>query len=319
MAESESKVVIFAAIAGNVAIAVTKFVAAAVTGSSAMLSEGIHSLVDTGNGVLLLHGIRRSRRPPDEAHPFGHGMELYFWTLLVSILIFALGGGVSLYEGIIHLRHAKELVDPKWNYIVLGFSILFEGISWTIAIRAFGREKGEMGYLQAVRESKDPTNFSVLFEDSAALAGLLVALAGILLGQLLNLPVLDAVASMIIGLILCGTSVFLAYQSKSLLIGEAALPEVIAEVRAVAEADPAVIKLARARTMHLSPTEILLNMEIQFQPDLHFDEVAAAIDRVEKAIRAAHPEFTQVSLEARSLVPVVMITKSEDETTDEHR
>lgn len=176
---SESRTAIFVAIAGNLAIAATKFVAAAFTGSSAMLSEGIHSLVDTGNGGLLLLGVRKSRKPPDSTHPFGHGMELYFWSLVVAILIFALGGGMSVYEGVIHIAHPHEIRDPTWNYVVLGFALVFESISFYFAMRAFRKEKGDQGIWQTVHTSKDPTTFTILFEDTAALLGLLVAFVGI--------------------------------------------------------------------------------------------------------------------------------------------
>ena len=302
MAHSGSKVVIFAAIGGNLAIATTKFIAATITGSSAMLSEGIHSVVDTGNGLLLLFGIRQSQRPADELHPFGHGKELYFWTLIVAILIFAIGGGVSIYEGIIHSRHAAPLRDLKWNYIVLGFSILFEGISWAIALREFNRARGKLGYLEAIRQSRDPTAYAVLFEDSAALAGLLVALAGISLGHFLEKPVLDGAASILIGAILCAVAVFLAYKSKDLLIGEAINKEVLADIRAVAAAEPAVKGLARALTMHFAPHEVLLNIELLFAEGLSAKEVAEAIDRVEKGIRDRHPEVRHIFVEAKGIV-----------------
>jgi len=301
MAHSGSKAVIFAAIAGNVAIAATKFVAAFVTGSSAMLSEGIHSLVDTGNGLLLLWGIRQSRKPADAEHPFGRGKELYFWTLIVAILIFAVGGGVSLYEGVIHLRHPSVLTDVKWNYIVLGLSILFEGASWMVAFKEFRKHMGKRGLLASVHASKDPTTFTVFFEDSAALLGLVVALAGISLGQALHVPELDAAASMVIGGILAGVAVLLAYESKGLLIGEAVAPEVLKDIRALAEADPAVKCLAKSLTMHFGPEEVLLNMGIIFRPELTATEVAEAVDRLEKAIRERHPEIRYIYLETKAL------------------
>jgi cation diffusion facilitator family transporter len=183
MATGGSKTVIFAAMAGNLAIAVTKFAAAFLTHSSAMLSEGIHSLVDTGNGLLLLYGIRQSNLPPDDEHPFGHGKELYFWTLIVAVMIFALGGGISIYEGVVHIIRPTELNDPTINYIVLVLAFLFEGAAWSVALREFRKVKGDLGYLQAVRQSKDPTTFTVLFEDSAAMLGLITAFLGIYLGH----------------------------------------------------------------------------------------------------------------------------------------
>jgi cation diffusion facilitator family transporter len=297
MATGGSKTVIFAAIAGNLAIAVTKFIAAGVTGSSAMLSEGVHSLVDTGNGVLLLYGIRQSRKPADEAHPFGRGKELYFWSLIVATLIFSIGGGISIFEGINHLLNPAPLGDPAWNYIVLGFAFIFEGLAWSIAYREFRKLKGELGYWAAVRVSKDPTTYTVLFEDSAAMLGLAVAFVGISLGHAFNLPQLDGIASIVIGIILAAVSVFLAYESKGLLIGEGVDPRTLASIRALTKADAAVLRLVRALSMHLGPNEVLLTMEIQFKPELSTAAVASAIDRLDRSIRAQHPEVRHVFLE----------------------
>jgi cation diffusion facilitator family transporter len=297
MASGGSKTVIFAAIAGNLAIAVTKFIAAAATGSSAMLSEGVHSLVDTGNGVLLLYGIRQSKKPADEAHPFGRGKELYFWSLIVATLIFSIGGGISIFEGVNHLLNPAPLGDPAWNYIVLGFAFMFEGLAWSIAYREFRKLKGELGYWTAVRVSKDPTTFTVLFEDSAAMLGLAVAFLGIWLGHALNVPQLDGIASIIIGIILAAVSVFLAYESKGLLIGEGVDPRTLASIRALTKDDPAVLRLVRALSMHLGPNEVLLTMEIQFRPELSTAAVASAIDRLDRLIRAEHPEVRHIFLE----------------------
>jgi cation diffusion facilitator family transporter len=202
MASASSKRAVYAAIAGNLAIAITKFIAAFITGSSAMLSEGIHSVVDTGNGLLLLFGIRKARKPADISHPFGHGKELYFWTLIVAILIFAVGGGMSVYEGISHINHPAQLRDPLWNYLVLGSALIFEGLSWGIALKEFRKTQGRMSMWKAVRASKDPTTFTVLFEDSAAMLGLLVAFLGVFFSHRLNNTYLDGVASIIIGVIL---------------------------------------------------------------------------------------------------------------------
>jgi cation diffusion facilitator family transporter len=304
---SESRTAIFAAIAGNLAIAVTKFVAAAFTGSSAMLSEGIHSLVDTGNGGLLLLGVRESRKPPDAAHPFGHGMELYFWSLIVAILIFALGGGMSVYEGVIHITHPNQLGDPAWNYVVLGFAIVFESTSFYFAIKAFRKEKGDQGVWQAIHTSKDPTTFTILFEDTAALLGLLVAFVGIFLGHLLNQPYLDGVASITIGVILGVVAGFLAYESKGLLIGEGVNPQTLDSIRAIAGAEPAVSEVRKALTMHFGPQEVLLTLDIRFQKELTTAEIAAAIDELEEKIRDRHPEIKYIFIEAKSL------TKNESE------
>src|SRR4030095_15751447 len=222
----ESKVAVFAAIAGNLAIAATKLVAAFFSGSSAMLSEGIHSIVDTGNGLLLLVGLRKSRKPADSRHPFGHGKELYFWPLVVAIMIFALGGGMSVYEGVTHLMHPTH-ADPTWNYVVLGIAFVFESISSVFAFKAFRGELKGQSPLAAIRASKDPTSFTVLFEDTAALLGLVVAFLGIFLGSVLHNPYFDGIASIVIGLILAVVAGFLAYETKGLLIGEGVNPETL--------------------------------------------------------------------------------------------
>ncbi|HET8677385.1 MAG TPA: cation diffusion facilitator family transporter [Blastocatellia bacterium] len=301
MASASSKKAVYAAIAGNLAIAITKFVAAFITGSSAMLSEGIHSVVDTGNGALLLFGIRMSRKPADPSHPFGYGKELYFWTLIVAILIFAVGGGMSLYEGISHLKHPTELRDPLWNYLVLGFALVFEGFAWGIAFKEFRKTQGNMSLLKAVRASKDPTTFTVLFEDSAAMLGLLVAFLGIFLGHRLNNPYLDGVAAIIIGLILAVVAVLLAYESKGLLVGEGASRETIENICALAQKDPAVERVMPPLTMHFGPQEVLLNLDIKFRPGLSAEEIEAAVDRMEAAIRKRHPEIKRIFIEAESI------------------
>jgi len=231
---AESTRVIYAAIAANLVIAVTKFIAAGFTGSSAMLSEGIHSLVDTGNGGLMLLGVRRSRRPADAAHPFGYGKELYFWTLIVAIVIFAVGGGISAYEGLLHILSPKPIADPAWNYIVLGIAVVFEGYSFTVAFKAFQAERGKLSIWQSIDQSKDPTTYTVLFEDSAALVGLVVALLGVFFAQFLDNPYFDGGASIVIGLILAAVAVLLAYESKDLLVGEALDPETLKDIRRLA-------------------------------------------------------------------------------------
>jgi cation diffusion facilitator family transporter len=299
MAGSSPKAV-YAAIVGNFAVAVTKFVAAFFTGSSAMLAEGVHSLVDTGNGGLILLGIRKARRPPDDTHPFGHGKELYFWTLVVAILIFAVGGGISLYEGIQHLRHPEPVEDAVWAYGVLIAAMIFEGYAWSVAFRAFGKERRGRALLPAVRASKDPTTFTVLFEDSAAMLGLIVAFVGILLGQVTGIAYFDGAASVVIGLILMAVAVFLAYESKGLLIGEAADPRTIESIRALTEEDPAVARMVRVLTMHFGPREVLLTLELQFQRGLSGADAAQAVDRLDRTIREEHPQLRHIFIEAQS-------------------
>ncbi|HZS09985.1 MAG TPA: cation diffusion facilitator family transporter [Blastocatellia bacterium] len=298
---SGSRKAVYAAIGGNLAIATTKFIAAALTGSSAMLSEAIHSLVDTGNGGLLLLGLHQSRKPPDETHPFGHGKELYFWALIVALMIFAGGGGVSAYEGILHVIHPHPLADPTWNYIVLGCGMVFEGISFTIAFREFLAVKGGKGILETIRASKDPTIYAVVFEDTAALLGLGVAIIGIFLTRRLGNPYFDGIASIIIGLILGVVAVFLAYQCRGLLVGERADPRMLQGIHALAGADPAVERVRCPLTMHFGPHEILLALEIQFRRDLSSADVTAAVDRLEKAIRGKYPDVRRIFIEAEAI------------------
>lgn len=300
-AEGSSKKAIFAAIAGNLAIAVTKFGAALFTGSSAMLSEGFHSLVDTGNGLVLLLGIRLSKRPADAVHPFGHGKELYFWTLVVAILIFAVGGGISVYEGITHLQHPNPLENPLVNYIVLGFAIVFESFSWMTAYREFQHSKGDQGIWQAIRTTKDPTIPAVLIEDTAAMLGLFVAFAGVFLGHQLHNPALDGMASIVIGLILAGVAILLVIESKGLLVGEGADPKTVADIHRLAHAEPTIEQVLRALTMHFGPHEVLLALDVRFRPGLSAQEIEQAVERLEAVIKTVHPDITNIFIEARSL------------------
>ncbi|BAZ44951.1 cation diffusion facilitator family transporter [Chondrocystis sp. NIES-4102] len=296
-----TKETIYAAMAANFAIAITKFVAAYITGSSAMLSEGIHSVVDTGNELLLLLGIRLSKKPADESHPFGYGHELYFWTLIVALLIFGIGGGMSIYEGIRHVRNPDPLSDPLWNYIVLGLAVIFEGYSWNVALQTFLASKNEANFWKAIRTSKDPIVFTILFEDTAALIGLFVAFIGVLSGHLLGNIYLDGVASIVIGVILCGVALLLAAESKGLLIGEGADPEIVANIRKITNADPAVEKVIKVLTLHFGPQEILLNLEIEFIEDLETEELAIAVERLETSINTQHSQIQNIFIEAKSI------------------
>ncbi len=298
---ADSKVAVYAAIAGNLAIAIAKFLAAGVTGSSAMLSEGIHSLVDTGNGGLLLLGIHRSRKPPDATHPFGYGKELYFWTLVVAFLIFGVGGGVSAYEGIRHLQHPRPLEDPTWSYAVLGVAGLFEAIVLAIAIKAFRAAKGSTGTWQEIRTTKNPTTFVVLFEDAAALLGLVVAFLGIYLGHRFNEPRFDGAASLAIGLLLMSVAGFLAYESKGLLIGEGASLGMLRSIGALAEADPAIRQAMNPLTMYFGPDTVLLAIEVRFAEGLSAAELAAAADRLDRRIRERYPSIRHVFIEVHSV------------------
>jgi len=296
-----AKKTIYAAMVANFAIAVIKFVAASITGSSAMLSEGIHSVVDTGNELLLLLGIRQSKKPADDSHPFGYGQELYFWTLIVALFIFAIGGGMSIYEGINHVQHPEPLTDPFWNYVVLGLAVLFEGYSWNVALQEFLAQKEDGSFWSAIRASKDPTIFTILFEDTAALIGLFVAFLGVLSGHILGNVYLDGVASIVIGVILCGVAILLASESKGLLIGEGANAETVASIKKITHDDPAVEKVIKVLTLHFGPQEILLNLEIKFVDDLETTELAIAIERLEKSLHSQHSEIKNIFIEAKSL------------------
>ncbi len=297
---SSSKKVIIAALVGNSLIAVTKFFAAAWTGSSAMLSEGIHSLVDTGNQVLLLYGLKRAQKPADEQFPFGHGKEIYFWSFVVAILIFAVGAGISTYEGIQHVLHPSEIENPMINYIVLGAAMIFEGGAWYFAFREFNRAKGGWGYVEAVQKGKDPTMFVVLFEDSAAMLGLIVAFLGILLGQLTGNPYFDGIASIIIGLILGGTAVWLAYETKGLLIGESARNVVVEGIRKLAGNHSQVRHVNEVLTMHMGPEFVLANVSVDFRDSARADEIEEAVVQMDRAIKEAHPQVKRVFIEGEA-------------------
>ncbi len=300
MAAHSSRKVVLAALAGNSAIAVTKFAAAAFTGSSAMLSEAIHSVVDSGNQLLLLYGIGRAAQPADEDHPFGYGMELYFWTFIVAILIFAIGAGLSLYEGIEHLAHPEPVTNAVVNYVVLAVAMVFEGAATSVAFKELRKTKGRVGYLEAVRRSKDAPVITVLFEDSAAILGLGVAFVGIALAQALELPELDGVASIVIGVILAIVATFLAYECKGLLIGEGAAPAVVAEIRAIVTAEPGIKRVNELLTMHLGPEDVLLNLSLDFGDGLSANQVEAVVSALEARIKERLPQVTRVFIEAQS-------------------
>jgi cation diffusion facilitator family transporter len=298
---SESKTAIVAAIVGNLMIAATKFVASFFTGSAAMLSEAIHSLVDTGNGALMLLGVRKSRKPADEEHPFGHGRELYFWTLIVGILIFALGGGMSIYEGITHLRHPTPTENIVWSYAVLGLAVVFEGTSWYFGWKAFSAERGKQGVVEAIHTSKDPTSFTVLLEDSAALLGLLVAFAGIWLGRRLGVPALDGVASIVIGALLCAVAVLMVYESKGLLIGEGLDRETLKELSALVAADPDVEHVQHLYTIYQGAHTVLLTIELRFRNTISALDVRRAVRRLKENVCARYPDIKQVFFGAESI------------------
>ena len=288
--------------AGNGLIAVAKIIATMVTGSSAMLSEAVHSIVDTGNQALLLWGIKRSSKPADERHPFGYGMELYFWTFVVAILIFAIGAGVSLYEGFSKINNPQQVKYIYINYIVLGFAMVFEGGAWIVAFREFRKRKGKLGYLKAMQVSKDPTVFTVLFEDSAAMLGLFAAFIGLLLTQWLGNPVYDALASIVIGLILSFTAMLLAYESKGLLIGEAASREVVSSIIDIVKGKSEILSINEILTMHMGPEDVLLNISLDFHDNISSGEVEKTITQLEIQIKQKHPEIARIFIEAQNRI-----------------
>ena len=295
---SGSKLVIIAALIGNALISITKFVAASITGSSAMMSEGIHSLVDTGNQVLLLYGLKRAAKPPDADFPFGYGKEIYFWSFIVAILIFALGGGISIYEGIQHVKHPEPISNPMINYIVLGLAMIFEGAAWFFAYREFSRVKGRWGYLEAIQRAKDPTIFVVLFEDSAAMLGLLVAFIGVLLTQTTGILVFDGIASVIIGVILIGTAVWLAYETKGLLIGESANRSVIQGIRDSLQGHTNINHVNEILTMHMGPDFILANISVDFANAISAQQVETDVAAIDRSIKQKYPQIKRVFIEA---------------------
>ena len=297
-----SKKVIYAALVGNALIAFTKFVAAFITNSSAMLSEGIHSLVDTGNQVLLLYGLKRANKPADEMFPFGHGKEIYFWSFVVAILIFAVGSGVSLYEGIHRVLHPQPMTNVYINYIVLGLAILFEGAAWYMALREFKKQKGQYSFVRAIQRAKDPSIFVVLFEDSAAMLGLLVALAAIFFGQLTGNIYLDGIASIIIGLILGATAVWLAYETKGLLIGERANAPIVDGIRAIAQESEKVKHINELATMHMGPDFVLVNLSLDFVDDISSQNIQQTVSAMTLKIKKSYPLVKRVFIEAESQV-----------------
>lgn len=295
---AESKLAVYGAIAANVAIATTKFIVAGITGSSAMLSEGVHSAVDTFNGILLLVGLRLSKRPATDEHPFGHGKELYFWSLIVAVLIFGLGGGASFYEGFQHIAQPEPMRDPTWNYVVLAAAALFEGSSFAIALRQFRKEAGARPFWRALHASKDPTTYTVLAEDSAALLGLAIAAAGVYLSHRLGMPELDGVASLLIGLLLAGVAVLLVRESRGLLIGEGVRPETARAIRAMAREQPGVHAVGRVLSMYLGPSEVLAVIDLDFDDGTSTEEAGDAIAAIEARVRSRYPMIKRLFIEA---------------------
>jgi cation diffusion facilitator family transporter len=293
LAVSTGKITVYAALAANAAIAITKFVAAEIGGSSALFSEGLHSVVDTGDSLLLLLGLYLSKRPATPRHPYGHGAEVYFWSTVVAMSIFGMGGGVSIYEGILHLQHPQAPVDVWLGLGVLLAAFAFEGVSWLFAVRGFGKVRGRRSVWEAIKRSKDPTTFMILLEDSAALLGVVAAAAGLALAHWLDAPVFDALGSIAIGVLLVVVGVVLGRETWSLLLGESASGEIVDSIRALATAQPGVRDVRAARTMHIGPDVVHVDLDLVVEP------AASAVDvsrQIEAAIRDRHPQIRRVSV-----------------------
>lgn len=295
-----SKKVIFAALIGNTLIAITKFIAASMTGSSAMFSEGIHSLVDTGNQGLLLYGLKAAKKKPSPDFPFGHGKEIYFWSFVVAIMIFAVGAGISIYEGVHHILHPEEITNPMINYIVLGLAIIFEGGALYIAFREFDKTRGKHGYLKAVQRGKDPTLFVVLFEDSAAMLGLLIALTGVTLTQITGNLLWDGLSSVAIGCILGLTALWLAIETKGLLIGEGADKQTVDSINTIANAHEEVDSVNEILTLHMGPEFILATISIEFKRGLKTGRIEEITNTLDKTIKEHHPYIKRIFIEAET-------------------
>lgn len=297
---SGSKKVIFAALIGNSLISVTKFIAASISGSSAMMSEGIHSLVDTGNQLLLLMGLKKAQKPADAQFPFGHGKEVYFWSFVVAIMIFGVGAGISIYEGIHSLQDPHVISNPMINYIVLGLAMIFEGFAWFFAWKEFKRTKGNISYYKAVRRQKDPVTFVVLFEDSAAMLGLIVAFLGVYLAQVTAMPFFDGIASIIIGLILGGTAIWLAHETKGLLIGESADIEIVNGIRSMTDEVESIQAVKEVLTLHMGPQYILVTINADFESAVNSDKVESDTAILSEKIKKTYPRVKRVFIEAEA-------------------
>ncbi len=300
MASAGSKKVIIAALIGNALVAFSKFIAATITGSSAMFSEGIHSVVDTGNQALLLFGISRAKRPPTEEFPFGYGKEIYFWSFVVAMLLFSVGAGLSIYEGIHRIYAPTPITNPVVNYIVLGLAICFEAVAWIMAYKQFSKEKGSWSIIEAVKREKNPTTFVVLFEDTAAIIGLLIALLGVALSSVTGMAIFDGIASLVIGLVLGLTAWWLAIETKGLLIGESANKEVVEQIRKLALSNEGITHVNELLTLHMGPEYVLVNIAVDFKDHLSATEIESTVALLDTAIKRKHPRVKRVFIEAES-------------------
>lgn len=300
MANFSTKTAVIAALIGNGLIAVTKFVAAMITGSSAMFSEGIHSVADTANQALLLYGLHRSNHQPTSSHPFGYGKESYFWTLVVAIILFALGSGVSFREGMAHLHQQRSFQHVYINYIVLALAALFELGPWWIATKALFRAKSKKSVVETIQQAKDPTVVAVFFEDSAAILGVATAACGIYLSQITGNAIYDSIASLVISGLLAFIAVWLAYESKALLIGESADPQLVADIRYHLQSDPRVLNVMDCLTMHLGPEQILVNVYVDFTDNLDSRGIESAVTEFETQLKALYPQIRYVFIAAKT-------------------
>jgi len=300
MAE-ESKRAVVAGFVGNLLITISKFVAAALSGSAAMLAEAIHSIIDTGNGALMLWGMRASRKPPDQDHPFGYGHELYFWSLLVGMIVFGLGGGMSVVSGVFHILNPRAPENVGLSYGVIAIAAVFEGASWYFGLKAFSKERRGRGIVETIKRTKDPTSFSVLLEDSAAIAGLALAFLGIFLSVRLDAPWLDGAASVAIGVLLCAVAWVMVYESKGLLVGEGVEKKTLERVRAIVKGDKDVVALDKLLTLYLSPNELLVAAEVRFRSEMTVEELRVAIARVREAIQGEYPRVKRFFIDATAI------------------
>jgi len=298
--ETDSKKAVYAALLGNVLVAITKFAAALLSGSSSMMSEAAHSLVDTGNQALLLYGYRRAERQPDASHPLGYGRELYFWSFMVAVLLFTAGAGVSFYQGIVHIRSARPIEYVTVTYIVLAVSFFFEASSWWVAFGIFRQRKGGRSYWRAVRESKDPPAFMVLFEDSAALIGIAIAAGGIFLADRTGIPEFDGVASLLIGVVLATAALLVARESKGLLIGERASDRIVNSIAELARSEPGVEGASGIFTVHLAPAQIVAALGLEFRDELTTPQIERAVVSLEKRVREKHPEVVALFVKPKA-------------------
>ena len=299
MASGGSVKVVLAALIGNGLIAITKFVAAFITGSSAMLSEAVHSVVDTCNQMLLLYGLKRAAKPADARHPFGYGRELYFWAFVVAVLLFSGGATVSFYEGFHKFQHPEPIKSAYVNYIVLGLAMIFEGVAWTVAYREFRKSVGKRSFWRAIKDSKDATTVVVLFEDSAAMAGLIFAMIGVFCADQLGILWADGAASMAIGVVLALTAAFLCYECKGLLIGEGASEETVEHIRTLATETSEISSVNEVLTVHMGPQDILLNLSLDFKDGLSSEQVEEVVSRMESRIKSELPAIKRIFIEAQ--------------------